>query len=295
MSGLVVLDFGKLAYRPRRGGYGTVTFANRFASNRSVGWAAKAYARGYSECISKSSRASITLALGTSNYDQDVPSTYDGGTPVGEANSADRRVREDPSLRSRHRSRRRRRRACVGPWLPAHIRLLPRLRLRELRLPALQLRLARRRRRQDLEASAGLLRGRRHACCARGARDLQPRDGGRVGRAVEAQRRPLRQADQDRRIDDAAPRPLPALRLHGGAGAPGAQAGAREASEDEDAATRGGHEHRLAGAGVARRFAFARAALSAGPCSTPCRTTSRTARTASRRSGAARPARPSRR
>jgi hypothetical protein len=79
VSGLVVLDFGKLAYRPRRGGYGTVTFANRFASNRSVGWGAKAYARGYSECIPKSSRARITLALGTSNYDQDVPSTYEAG------------------------------------------------------------------------------------------------------------------------------------------------------------------------------------------------------------------------
>jgi len=79
VSGLVVLDFGKLAYRPRRGGYGTVTFANRFASNRSVGWATKAYAHGYSECIPKSSRAHITLALGTSNYGRDVPSTYEAG------------------------------------------------------------------------------------------------------------------------------------------------------------------------------------------------------------------------
>ena len=78
-SGLVVLDFGKLAYRPRRGGYGTLTFANRFASNRSVGWAVKSYARGYSECVPKHSRARITLALGTSNYDQDVPSTYTAG------------------------------------------------------------------------------------------------------------------------------------------------------------------------------------------------------------------------
>ena len=67
VSGLVVLDFGKLTYRPRRGGYGTLTFADRFASNRSVGWAVKSYARGYSECISDSSRAHITLALGTSN------------------------------------------------------------------------------------------------------------------------------------------------------------------------------------------------------------------------------------
>jgi hypothetical protein len=78
-SGLVVLDFGKLAYRPRRGGYGTVTFADRFASNRSVGWAVKSYARGYSQCLPKRSHAHITLALGTSNYDQDVPSTHRAG------------------------------------------------------------------------------------------------------------------------------------------------------------------------------------------------------------------------
>ena len=78
-NGLVVLDFGKLAYRPRRGGYGTVTFADRFASNRSIGWAAKSYARGYSECVAKRSRSHIVLALGTSNYDQDVPSTYAAG------------------------------------------------------------------------------------------------------------------------------------------------------------------------------------------------------------------------
>jgi hypothetical protein len=78
-NGLVFLDFGKLEYRPRRGGYGTLTFANRFASNRSVTWAAKAYARGYSECLPKRSHAHITLALGTSNYDQDVPSTYAAG------------------------------------------------------------------------------------------------------------------------------------------------------------------------------------------------------------------------
>ena len=78
-KGLVVLDFGKLAYRPRRGGYGTVTFADRFASNRAVTWAVKSYARGYSECVPKHSRARITLARGTSNYDQDVPSTYTAG------------------------------------------------------------------------------------------------------------------------------------------------------------------------------------------------------------------------
>jgi hypothetical protein len=78
-SGLVVLDFGKQAFRPRRGGYGTVTFANRFASHLSLGWAVRSYARGYSECLGSRSRAHITLALGTSNYDQDVPSTYVAG------------------------------------------------------------------------------------------------------------------------------------------------------------------------------------------------------------------------
>ncbi|HZO96915.1 MAG TPA: hypothetical protein VFB42_06050 [Gaiellaceae bacterium] len=78
-NGLVVLDFGKLAYGPRRGGYGTLTFANRFASSRSLVWAVRSYARGYSECLPRSSRAHITLALGTSNYHQDVPSTYAAG------------------------------------------------------------------------------------------------------------------------------------------------------------------------------------------------------------------------
>jgi len=78
-NGLVVLDFGRLAYRARRGGYGTLTFASRFASNRSITWAVKSYARGYSECLPKSSHAHITLARGTSNYDPHVPSTYKAG------------------------------------------------------------------------------------------------------------------------------------------------------------------------------------------------------------------------
>jgi hypothetical protein len=78
-SGLVVLDFGKLSYMPRRGGYGTITFANRFASDTTVGWAAKSYARGYSQCLPKGSEAHIILAIGTSNYDQDVPSTTVAG------------------------------------------------------------------------------------------------------------------------------------------------------------------------------------------------------------------------
>jgi hypothetical protein len=78
-TGLVVLDFGKLAFRARRGGYGTVTFAGRFAGNRAITWALKSYARGYSGCLPRGSTAKITLARGTSNYDQDVPSTYTAG------------------------------------------------------------------------------------------------------------------------------------------------------------------------------------------------------------------------
>lgn len=78
-NGLVVLDFGKLAYRPRRGGYGTVTFADRFTSNRSITWAMKSYAHGYSRCLPDDSKAHIVLARGTSNYDQNVPSTYAAG------------------------------------------------------------------------------------------------------------------------------------------------------------------------------------------------------------------------
>jgi hypothetical protein len=79
-TGLVVLDFGKLEFRVRRGGYGTITFADRFASNRSITWALKSYARGYSACLAKRSHATITLARGTSNYGQEsVPSTYTAG------------------------------------------------------------------------------------------------------------------------------------------------------------------------------------------------------------------------
>jgi hypothetical protein len=78
-NGLVVLDFGKLAFSARHAGYGTITFANHFASNTAIGWAVKSYARGYSECLPKGARAHITLALGTSNYNPEVPSTYTAG------------------------------------------------------------------------------------------------------------------------------------------------------------------------------------------------------------------------
>jgi hypothetical protein len=79
-TGLVVLDFGKLEFRARRGGYGTITFADRFAGNRAITWAMKSYAHGYSQCLPKTSKARITLARGTSNYGQSsVPSTYTAG------------------------------------------------------------------------------------------------------------------------------------------------------------------------------------------------------------------------
>ena len=79
-TGLVVLDFGKLEFRANRGGYGTITFADRFASNRAISWAMKSYARGYSRCLPTASPAHITLARGTSNYAQDtIPSTLTAG------------------------------------------------------------------------------------------------------------------------------------------------------------------------------------------------------------------------
>jgi hypothetical protein len=78
-KGLVILDFGKLAYRPKRGGYGTLTFADRFASTRSITWAMKSFARGYSECLPKWATAKLIVARGTSNYNQNVPSTYTAG------------------------------------------------------------------------------------------------------------------------------------------------------------------------------------------------------------------------
>jgi len=78
INGLVVLDFGKPEYS-RRGGYGTITFADRFASNTAITWAVQSYALGYQRCVAKNSNAHITLARGTSNYGIDVPSAYTAG------------------------------------------------------------------------------------------------------------------------------------------------------------------------------------------------------------------------
>ena len=79
-TGLVVLDFGKLDFRRRRGGYGTITFADTFVPNRAITWAMKSYAHGYSKCLPEDSKATITLARGTTNYGQgSVPSTFTAG------------------------------------------------------------------------------------------------------------------------------------------------------------------------------------------------------------------------
>ena len=76
-NGVVVLDFGKLS--SRRHDYGTILFSGRFASNTSITWALKSYARGYVECLPKQSKATITLARGTSNYYPTVPSLRRAG------------------------------------------------------------------------------------------------------------------------------------------------------------------------------------------------------------------------
>jgi hypothetical protein len=83
-TGLVVLDFGKPEYRARAG-YGTVTFADHFASNTAINWAVQSYALGYSRCLSRGSHAHITLARGTSNYSIDLPSPYTAGRLWAEA------------------------------------------------------------------------------------------------------------------------------------------------------------------------------------------------------------------
>jgi hypothetical protein len=76
-SGLVVLDFGKPAFR--RHTYGTVSFSGRFASNTSITWAMKSYARGYVECLPERAGARIVLVRGTSNYRPEVPSAFVAG------------------------------------------------------------------------------------------------------------------------------------------------------------------------------------------------------------------------
>ena len=75
--GIVVLDFGRQAYNGHT--YGTILFSGRFASNRSISYATRAYARGYARCTPRASHARITLARGTSNYGLYVPSPFRAG------------------------------------------------------------------------------------------------------------------------------------------------------------------------------------------------------------------------
>jgi hypothetical protein len=76
-NGVVVLDFGKPAYE--HGGYGTIVFSGRFATNHKITAAMLGYARGYVSCLPDGSSASIELARGTSNYHPAVPSAYAAG------------------------------------------------------------------------------------------------------------------------------------------------------------------------------------------------------------------------
>jgi hypothetical protein len=76
-NGIVVLDFGKPAFRHHH--YGTILFSGRFASNHQITAAMLGYARGYASCLPQDSTASIELARGTSNYHPSVPSPYLAG------------------------------------------------------------------------------------------------------------------------------------------------------------------------------------------------------------------------
>jgi hypothetical protein len=76
-NGVVILDFGKPTFE--HGGYGTLLFNGRFATNRRITDAIAAYAHGYFRCLPQGSTAFIALARGTSNYHPSVPSAYVAG------------------------------------------------------------------------------------------------------------------------------------------------------------------------------------------------------------------------
>jgi hypothetical protein len=76
-NGIVVLDFGKPAFE--RGGYGTILFSGRFATNHRITAAMLGYAQGYARCLPRGSTAAIEIARGTSNYHPAVPSAYEAG------------------------------------------------------------------------------------------------------------------------------------------------------------------------------------------------------------------------
>jgi hypothetical protein len=90
-TGVVVLDFGKPAYE--HGGYGTILFSGRFATNHRITNATAAYAHGYVRCLPQGSTASIEIARGTSNYHPSVPSAYEAGVRwARETNKLGRRL-----------------------------------------------------------------------------------------------------------------------------------------------------------------------------------------------------------
>jgi len=77
LSGVVILDFGKLASNGHS--YGTILFSGRFAGNRAITRALLAFAVGYHRCLPMGSHARISLARGTSNYRPGVPSAFSAG------------------------------------------------------------------------------------------------------------------------------------------------------------------------------------------------------------------------
>ncbi|HET7573366.1 MAG TPA: hypothetical protein VFJ77_11940 [Gaiellaceae bacterium] len=77
VDGIVILDFGKLAYDGRS--YGTILFSDTFASNRAITQAMLGWAQGYAGCLADGSSAHVDLARGTSNYHPAVPSVFRAG------------------------------------------------------------------------------------------------------------------------------------------------------------------------------------------------------------------------
>lgn len=64
-TGLVILDFGRLAYK--NGAYGTVDFSGTFQWNVPISKAVEAYISGYVRCRPASLKGSLSVARGTSN------------------------------------------------------------------------------------------------------------------------------------------------------------------------------------------------------------------------------------
>ena len=77
VGGIVILDFGQPAYNGHT--YGTDLFSGRFAANAKITRGLLSYAHGYSRCLRRGSKLSITLARGTSNYRPQVPNAFAAG------------------------------------------------------------------------------------------------------------------------------------------------------------------------------------------------------------------------